>query len=248
MVSGWEKARLRSFRMLPFYVDRHRKPSATSVPNRIPRSAVSGPLRCCSAFQTKNPKRGGKTRLGPEAERKVAIYVPPRLDRTTRGGTTPSRSRINVTGRGRGPESNALLWRIRRVVGLCWDAPPKLTANSGARPRRTSTPAGAAILRALTGRRATCGKRLRLCWASHRICRGPLASHPPTPGQGGTHDHYKFLWRSYRTKTVEQHCVHAVASRVAVDGCRYCASGKRHLDRIVGIRVRQIALEGGAPH
>jgi hypothetical protein len=161
MVSGWEKARLRSFRMLPFYVDRHRKPSATSVPNRIPRSAVSGPLRCCSAFQTKNPKRGGKTRLGPEAERKVAIYVPPRLDRTTRGGTTPSRSRINVTGRGRGPESNALLWRIRTVVGLCWDAPQ---ANS--RYRRTGLggpqpPAGAAIARLRCSSRPT-GRSSRL--------------------------------------------------------------------------------------
>jgi hypothetical protein len=75
---------------------------------------------------------------------------------------------------------------------------------------------------------------------------GSLASRPPTPGQGGTHDHCKFLWRGYRAKTVQQRCVHAVASRVAVDGCGYCANGKRDLDRIVRIRARQIALESGA--
>jgi hypothetical protein len=86
-----------------------------------------------------------------------------------------------------------------------------------------------------------------VCAGRHMaFVEGSLASLPPTPGQGGTHDHCKFLWRGYRAKTVQQRCVHAVASRVAVDGRGYCANGKRDLDRIVRIRARQIALESGA--
>jgi hypothetical protein len=35
-----------------------RKPWATSVPNRIPSSTVSGPAAMLLSFQKKNPKRG----------------------------------------------------------------------------------------------------------------------------------------------------------------------------------------------
>jgi hypothetical protein len=77
-----------------------------------------------SSLDAKNPKRGGKTRLEPKTGVRVHNEdALPHDTGSTRHGTIPSRSGINVTGCRGGPESNALLWRIGTVTGLCWVAP-----------------------------------------------------------------------------------------------------------------------------
>jgi hypothetical protein len=63
----------------------------------------------------KEPQARCITRLGPKRDdgtnRRPAHSHP-----IMRRSTTPARSRINVTGGGRGPESNALLWRISTAL------------------------------------------------------------------------------------------------------------------------------------
>jgi hypothetical protein len=59
---------------------------------------------------------------GPKRNNQVATCFPLRDTRSIRRATRLYRG-LTLQGGRRGPETNALLWRIRRVAGLCWDAP-----------------------------------------------------------------------------------------------------------------------------